>query len=104
MTDDQQSELARWRGHVDEFIAESSLYRRGTAIRMDALEKNLDANTSMTQEMHSALGEAIPVILDMRGAARLAAKLGTAIKPIAGIGAFLVAVWVWIKTGKWELL
>lgn len=103
MDDEYKTELNKWREGVDGFIAESNLYRRATAIRMDAMEKNLEANTAMTTEMHTGLSEAIPVILDFKGAARTVKRLGRAAKPLVYIGSFAVAVVVYLKTGEWRL-
>lgn len=98
---ESEIELLKWRLNVDNFIADSGLHRKATAIRLDAMERNLEANTVMTTEMHSSLREAIPVILDLSGAARTVKRIGEIMKPLLYVGGLLGALWVFGKTGKW---
>lgn len=104
MNDDESAELTRWRMNVDDFIAESNLYRRGTAIRMEALEGNLEKNTTMTEQMHAGLSEVIPVLQDLKGTARTAKRLGGMLtaRPVMLCVGLVAATIAYFKTGKWE--
>ena len=93
-----------WYDAVDELHQHAEIHRKATGRRLDTIENNLERNTQMTEQMHHALGEAIPVIMDLKGVGRTASRIGAFLtsKPVLFCFAITAAVVAWVKTGKFE--
>ncbi len=110
LDDKEHAEFMKWRARVDNFMDDSTIQRRSTALQMGSLEKTVSELQVAVQESsdwskknHDSLLLVIELCQNMDNARKLADAVTKWAKPFVMVVGFLVAVVVWIKTGKWEL-
>jgi hypothetical protein len=64
-------------------------WKRSIAIRMDAFERQLTDNTTLTNEVHENTKALVDIFKSWQGAMKVLEFLGKVAKPLAAIGAFL---------------
>ena len=68
--------------------------------RMDALEAAVEANTKLTQQVHSDTAEMVAWIQAIKGATRVLEAIGKLAKPLAYTAALIAVVAGWYTAAK----
>lgn len=105
---DEHTELLKWRTRVDDFMNETVLQRRITAMQMGALEKSvleLQADVKESSEWskknHDTLMLVMELCQNMENARKVADAMVKWGQPFAIFFGAIATVIVFLKTGKW---